>query len=351
MLEKLHLTNFQCHRDLSLEFDAGVNVIAGTSDVGKSAVLKGLLWLLTNKPQGIGFRSMQAKKGEVVQASILLDEQQIVRRRSEQINEYFFNGLRFVAMKNEVPAPISEFLDLSPVNIQTQFQQHFLLSSSSGDVARTLNESCDLSVIDQTIKRIKGIEQSAKQEAQRLSISLGKTEQALSGMEWVEEAEAKAEALEADLGRIASKKARMQELEKLTLSLQQANTELDTLQESGQVFSNGMPVLDKQMGKLVNLNTKRTKLEDTICRLADVETDMAQIRTSAFDSMPTINDELEDWQNRSGQILTLKSIIRMLKEYALEEKAAKDSLAAVQSELAGFAVCPLCGADMGGRDV
>ena len=37
MISSVHIKNFQKHKDLSLEFTPGINVITGKSDAGKSA--------------------------------------------------------------------------------------------------------------------------------------------------------------------------------------------------------------------------------------------------------------------------------------------------------------------------
>ena len=52
MLSKITLKNIQAHEDLTLEFGPGRNVIHGSSDSGKTAVLRGLLWTAIN--DGIG---------------------------------------------------------------------------------------------------------------------------------------------------------------------------------------------------------------------------------------------------------------------------------------------------------
>ena len=52
MLSKITLKNIQAHEDLTLEFGQGLNVIHGSTDSGKTAVLRGLLWAALNDGNG-----------------------------------------------------------------------------------------------------------------------------------------------------------------------------------------------------------------------------------------------------------------------------------------------------------
>ena len=66
MLEKLRIINFQKHEDLTVSFDDRITTIVGPSDVGKSAVLRALRWVLTNQPDGSGFIREGEKNASVV---------------------------------------------------------------------------------------------------------------------------------------------------------------------------------------------------------------------------------------------------------------------------------------------
>ena len=54
MIKSVELKNFQSHNQSRLEFCDGVNIIVGASDSGKSAILRGLFWVLYNNPNGTG---------------------------------------------------------------------------------------------------------------------------------------------------------------------------------------------------------------------------------------------------------------------------------------------------------
>ena len=64
MIKSLELFNFQSHAHTLIEFSDGVNIISGTSDSGKSAILRALRWVIRNEPSGLGVVSWWVFKGK-----------------------------------------------------------------------------------------------------------------------------------------------------------------------------------------------------------------------------------------------------------------------------------------------
>lgn len=153
MIKLLDVKNFQSHRSSRLEFTAGVNILVGTSDSGKSAALRALLWLATNRPSGDAFRSTW---GGATQVEVVVDDSTICRIKDKGINEYTqhtlvpHQSLTYKALGQDVPAEIVTALGLADVNVQHQMDSPFLLSNdwSPGRVAAYLNEVAGLDVID-----------------------------------------------------------------------------------------------------------------------------------------------------------------------------------------------------------
>jgi exonuclease SbcC len=53
MIDHVAIKNFQSHKNTNIDFQRnGVNVIVGTSDQGKSAILRAILWAVNNRPMG-----------------------------------------------------------------------------------------------------------------------------------------------------------------------------------------------------------------------------------------------------------------------------------------------------------
>ena len=55
MLDRLSMTGFQAHEKTVLEFSSKVNIITGTSNSGKTSIVRALNLLINNRPGGNGF--------------------------------------------------------------------------------------------------------------------------------------------------------------------------------------------------------------------------------------------------------------------------------------------------------
>jgi exonuclease SbcC len=152
MIDKLEMVNFQSHKNSTIEFGSGVNVIVGSSDSGKSAILRALLWVITNQPAGDGFRRHGTKETRV---SLSIDGTTIDRIKSDSKNLYRIDGREHKAFgKGQVPPEIAEFLNFHDINFSKQMDPAFMLSNSPGEVARYLNQIVKLDTIDQSMSNI-----------------------------------------------------------------------------------------------------------------------------------------------------------------------------------------------------
>lgn len=94
MIHGIHIINFQSHEKSELVFTPGVNVITGSSDSGKSAILRAIQWLCTNRPLGNSFIQWSSKKCMVeLQTSDIV----VGRSKTKSENFYHFNGADLLA--------------------------------------------------------------------------------------------------------------------------------------------------------------------------------------------------------------------------------------------------------------
>jgi len=157
-IKTLTVTNFQSHANTKLNLHPGVNVIVGESDTGKSAILRALSWLVRNKVDDKSFRSNWGGKSDV---EIRFDDGNEVSRTQDKDNRYYLvneeKGIdeEYKAFRTDIPQDIVETLNMDVLNMSYQFDPPFLLSDSSGEVAKTLNKIADLTDIDTSISNIR----------------------------------------------------------------------------------------------------------------------------------------------------------------------------------------------------
>ena len=123
MIKKLDIHNFQSHQKTSLEFHHGVNTIIGSSDSGKSAIIRALNWVINNRPTGDSIIQYGQESAKV---SITLDPGQVIARgKSKATNYYTISSgtekkQEFKAIKTDVPDEVGKVLKYNELNLQYQ---------------------------------------------------------------------------------------------------------------------------------------------------------------------------------------------------------------------------------------
>jgi len=181
MLNSLKIENFQSHKNTFLEFSPGINIISGSSNNGKTAILRALHWTFFNRPQGIAFKSTFSDKKETCKVSLIINDTEITRERNNSINSYQVGSSLFTTIGNDVPSEVSSAINISDINCASQFERHFLLMDSPGEVGRTINKVVKLDDIDALISNISSKITSTnkeleikKQDLDKLNASLEK---------------------------------------------------------------------------------------------------------------------------------------------------------------------------------
>ena len=202
MINKININNFQSHKSTELELDKGVNIIIGSSNSGKTAILRALFWLIYNRPSGTSFASHWILDNEKLNSfiEIILKKNNfgIHRFKNENDNSYAkvnnseISGLKretFKALRSEVPEEIKEVLNLSDVNIQKQMDAPFLLSASAGEVARFFNKIVKLDIIDVMLKNVESMKRKNKNDILNIENANIELNIKLEKYNWIGEAE------------------------------------------------------------------------------------------------------------------------------------------------------------------
>ena len=146
MLNKIKLTDFQTHRNTSLDLVGGINVITGQSNQGKSSIVRSLYWVFRNRPSGDEFINFDSNSCSV---QLVCNNSDVIKRiRTKNKNKYVINQQAFNAVRTDVPDEIKEVLNITDTNIQLQDDPHFLISLSPSEAAKKLNKVVGIDIID-----------------------------------------------------------------------------------------------------------------------------------------------------------------------------------------------------------
>lgn len=206
MIKSFSIKNFQSHKNTKLEFHTGVNAIVGNSDVGKTAILRAMNWVINNKPGGDSFRSNWG--GDTI-VELCIDKFKIIREKSKQdgncyhletyLEKKYGNGdslHSFKAFKHDIPEEIKQIINFSPLNVQSQMDSSFLLSNSPGEVARYLNQVVNLEKIDTSLINITRKVKEENHKLEDKKEQLADLNNELEQYNWIIHAEKKLEKIE-----------------------------------------------------------------------------------------------------------------------------------------------------------
>jgi exonuclease SbcC len=138
-ITELKVKAFGLHKDKTVTFTPGVNVIVGESESGKSTLIRALYLLAENSPRG----------GEKLYQSDLTDKKLDIQLKDSlgntirrHKNKYYLNDNKpMKAFGSGVPKPVRDVLNFREINWQRQFApKPFLLFDTGGGAAKQLNE-------------------------------------------------------------------------------------------------------------------------------------------------------------------------------------------------------------------
>lgn len=157
-LRSLELNNYEGHEHLIINFDDGVNVVMGASDVGKSSVRRAIEWLC------FGYNYKNARKTGTKQTSVKgvwSDGKTIERTRSASINRYTLTigdtDRVFDAIGKSAPDEIRQTISIIPIivegeeiflNTAPQLSLPFLFERSPSFRSKLFNQLSGSEVLD-----------------------------------------------------------------------------------------------------------------------------------------------------------------------------------------------------------
>lgn len=247
MINKLHLQNFQLHKDTTLELDKGINIISGSSDNGKSSIIRAIRWVLQNRPSGEGFRTYGCQDDTKVE--LVVNGARIARCRGKNSNSYQDDKAEYKALRSDVPTEISEVLNILPCSLQTQHEPYYLLQNSPGDVAKQISTFANLEVIEETVTNIKQYVSTKKEAAGAASVLLDNYQEQAQKLKLTEEDHLAFEELGKDQKDVVKKSAKAAQLRVLVEHLQLAVDKQAQLHPPLSTLSSGLERLDEMLPK------------------------------------------------------------------------------------------------------
>jgi DNA repair ATPase RecN len=281
MLDRIQITDFQCHDKLRIKFDPQITAIVGPSDTGKSAVIRALKWVATNRPRGVGF----IRDGQIeASVKVRIDGDDVARNKGGRKPPYTLKvpdgrEVHFKAVGTDVPETIQECFNLGPENFQGQHDAPFWFSLTAGEVAKELNRIVDLEAIDTVMAGINSRLKKVKSQSEVIESRLGEAKERKQRLAFAPLLDKELTHLEGMVEEQATRNREIASLEAL----------VDTVSEHGKkaeglsaIVSGASEVLESgaSVSKLIH---KRDRLKERLdgIRYAADEVERAGIRVEA----------------------------------------------------------------------
>ena len=339
MIKSIRLQNFQSHQDSILEFTNGINIISGSSNNGKSSIIKAINWIISNEPKGTDIITYNEKECRV---KLEIDDNIIEKIKSDKENKFIINDIELKSVGQSIPEEINN-LNFNELNLQMQFDKFFLLQDSPGEVARILNRIINLSIIDESIKKIKSKVNKKKNDIDYLEEDINTIKIKLdkyNNLEEIEDIIIKCENLEKEKESI---KEKIFDLDELKNNINKNNLELKKYKNIDK-----QKVLLKKL-KLLKLNFE--EINNKIFKLNNIKKDyinnIEELESYKYNKVKLelikkLKNKISDYNNLADKIDTLesykenKNMIKELNNKIFNIGQLKSNL------LKELKICPIC---------
>ena len=346
MIKELILTNFESHRHTKLEFLQGVNIICGATDAGKTAIMRAFRWCINNRPSGNDFVSWEGVNDGTETSIIITTDTDVVTRSKGKIELYKVNKLELKAFNKDVPAEVSQALNISDINLKTQFESHFLLSKTSGEVAQFFNKIARLDVIDTANNNVNRWINEIKQDIASKNRLVEENQVKLKTFDYLLDFEVEVELLEDDKVDLQKMQSQYDQLNKLLTDIDKVNTAI----EQEQLILKSEGLIDSILDDYKQRRTLQAQYDNLTVLLNEIDDTQRQLdEYQQLLSCETLIDELlKLYKERTAAETEHSKLSRLLHnisgtEYQLKQSETRYNTLHKQFEDEFPDVCPLCG--------
>lgn len=349
-ITQLTLENFQSHQYTEVNLDPEFNVIVGASDQGKSAIIRGIRWLLFNEPRGSDFIRAGATACRVT--AVFNDGISLTRERTPSKNRYILRlpGAEeqiFEGFNNQVPMEIIQAHGITKVlldedteavlNLGTQLEGPFLLSSNGAVKAKAIGRISGVHVIDAAQRDTTRDLLKLQQEERQLLDALKAVEEQLQTFSDLPKLAQIISLITDKLEQVQQHKARLERLQQLAQRQQQVDHQLSVVQhflgrtEQVEAAAQQLNHLEQTVGRwnyYNNLRHKYLELTKTLALCEDSLLATAQLAKAEVDLQI-----LHSLQNSCNNLMRFRTMFQNLQRETMATQTTLDKTEEVHNGL------------------
>jgi DNA repair exonuclease SbcCD ATPase subunit len=350
LIKNIKIANYQSHAETAIELCPNVNIIVGENNSGKTAIFRALNWMFFNRPAGGKmFHNFAGKEGAVQVEVVTAEDNTIGLQKLVKINkngkkqvgssQYYLDDLPFEGFGSKVPDIIADTLKMSDLNIQRQLEGPFLITSSPGEIARTINRITNLDHSDAYIRVVNQRIALSKSTMELLEVEkteLDKRKKEFEGLDNIGKMLAKLDTVIYDIDDKHSK----------SIEIMEAHDYLDYIADIIDNFPD-LDEIDRKLAQVDNLDHKIAvktiemrglfefvEIEEELEKVIDVE--------GLGDSMnrcELIDYEIKEKRRAIGEA---QKYIRLVDDLDMAAVLLADESVIFKDMLKKAKICPLC---------
>lgn len=292
-IKKIELHNFQSHEYTEIEFDRGLNVILGNSDVGKTAILRAIKWALYNEPKGDYFIRQGEKE---VSVKVTFSNGVVVERaKTPSKNSYFLvdssgNEMRFEGFGIDVPKEITDVTNMYKVpldnsnnktilNIAEQLDGPFLLNEQASLRASAIGRLIGVNYVDDALRNVVRDNKRTNQEIVELRKNRDDLKEQLDEFSYIKDYKEKYEKITRIRNKIKDLQDRLDFCFKLKENLDKNKIELEEISNLVEKFKN-LNKLEIIISNLENSLLKKNNFENYFNKIEKTDREIELINSN-----------------------------------------------------------------------
>jgi len=357
MIEAVELSYLQSWKYGLFEFVQGVNIITGTSDKGKTGIIRGLRLAAVNEPRrnvNALVSTLKKKKNIPTSVTIQFSDGTVALERVGSQNKYILNGddeHPYKALSGNVPDTVAKAVNMSSLNFQLQHEPYFLLNESAGKVAKKFNELANLQIMDSALVVASG-------RCRSITTRLNVSKEAISGLEnkvndlkWLDSAKKPIKRALAIQNKIDGNDSSIDYLKRIIKRLSSIDLEI----ESFEILLGAEEQLEEAFAVHVKHKAMVEKVDSLrILKMKLKLVDKKLNKLKSWDGAAELIEEgqsiFERWLTNDDKRISLAVQIKKLKTNEYLEEGVKENIVDKETRfnklLKQEGVCPLCGGDV-----
>ncbi|MFV8827223.1 AAA family ATPase [Alkalihalobacterium sp. APHAB7] len=334
-IKEVRLENFQSHLDTSIEFSKGLNVIVGQSDSGKTAILRGIRWVLFNQPRGTDFMRVS---GDFVRVTLTFaNEASIIRERTSSKNRYIIKeiGKEDLVLEGfgiHVPQEVLDAHQIYPLridrdmelllNVSQQLDGPFLLEQTASVRAKTIGRISGAHYIDMAVRDTTKDVAKLHQQTKHVETEVDILKEKIEPYHFLDHARTVLDQSEQKYRELKQKNEKLTKLENLQRSLRDLSIGEETVKKHLSILK-GIDEWERFLERLQFINEKKRSFQMKQSQIAEINKTMDTCelwiqKTNGVDVANHNVTAIIQKYNRLKQLNQLKETSKRLKSSLLD---------------------------------